>query len=130
MSDHRKHATPPEARAHLKEAGWSGDKLVRGWCGDVAPGLCDKTVDFVFGDVYGVSAIPPQYRELIITAIIAAGGGIEDGLVAHAELATKCGATPAELDELFTLVAAYAGFPKALGAARAVQHKRERTHSK
>lgn len=113
-----------DADANLAALDWDGDSLVHGWVGEVAPSLAHHTRSFVFGDVYAMRQLPVRYRELIIAAILAATGGLPDGLVEHAELARKEGATDAELDEMFNLVAAYAGFPRALGAARELQRRR------
>ena len=112
------------ARDNLEALDWQADSLVRGWAGEVAPTLADKTVSFVFGEVYALQHMPARYRELVITAILAATGALPDGMVEHAELACREGATREELDELFTLVAAYSGFPRALAAARDLQRQR------
>lgn len=112
------------ARTDLEPLDRPADSLVRGWAGEVAPTLADKTVSFVFGEVYALQHLPARYRELVITAVLAATGALPDGMVEHARLACQEGATPEELDEVFTLVAAYSGFPRALAAAREVQRQR------
>lgn len=114
-----------DAKKNLEKLNWKGDSLVHGWVGEVAPTLADFTQSFVFGDVYAQAALTPKERELVITAILAATGAFPDGMAEHAELARKSGTTARELDELFTLVAAYAGFPRAISAARELQRKRQ-----
>ena len=110
-----------DAKQNLEALEWKGDSLVDGWVGEVAPQLAAFTESFVFGDVYGMKQLSGRERELVITAILAATGAFPDGMVEHAKLAVKEGATPGRLDELFSLVAAYAGFPRALSAAREAQ---------
>lgn len=109
---------------NLEKLAWKGDSLVHGWVGEVAPTLADLTASFVFGDVYAQAQLSPRERELVITAILAATGAFPDGMAEHAELARKSGATDGQVDELFTLVAAYAGFPRAISAARELQARR------
>ena len=110
-----------DAKRNLEALEWKGDSLVDGWVGQVAPRLAELTESFVFGDVYGMQQLSGRERELVITAILAATGAFPDGMVEHAKLAVKEGATPGQVDELFTLVAAYAGFPRGLSAARELQ---------
>lgn len=65
--------------------------------------------------------MPARYRELVIAAVVASQGGFSDGATEHLKLAKQAGASPGEIDHLFCLVAAYAGYPNALEAARAWQ---------
>lgn len=109
---------------NLEQLDWKGDSLVHGWVGEVAPTLADLTTSFVFGEVYAQAQLSPRERELVITAILAATGAFPDGMAEHAELARKAGATDGQVDALFALVAAYAGFPRAISAARDLQARR------
>lgn len=52
-------------------------------------------------------------RSLIVVAALIAQGGVESRLRSHVRWALKHGATPGELEELVTLLAVYAGFPRA-----------------
>ncbi len=113
------------ARANLEELGWDGERLVHSWVGGVAPTLSHKASSFVFGELYSLKQLPVRYRELLIGAMIAATGGLPDGAVQHLEVAVREGVTPGELDEMFALLAAYAGFPKAIAAARELQRQRD-----
>ena len=72
------------ARTDLEPLDRPADSLVRGWAGEVAPTLADKTVSFVFGEVYALQHLPARYRELVITAVLAATGALPDGMVEHA----------------------------------------------
>ena len=121
MKKTKKRNTNRSSRANLKAIGWDGDSLVRSWIGEVAPTVADKAETFVFGDLYSLRHLPVRYRELLISAIVAAGGSLPDGGVEHLKVAVENGATKEEVDEMFAMLAAYAGFPKALAAARAYQ---------
>lgn len=112
-----------DSRANLEEIGWAGDELVRSWVGGVAPTVADKAASFVFGEIYAMKQLPTRYRELLIAGIIAATGGLPDGAVQHLGVAVSEGVTAGEVDEMFALLAAYAGFPKAIAAAREFQRQ-------
>ena len=85
----------------------------------MAPTVADEAETFVFGDLHSLRQLPLRYRELIISAIIAAGGSLQDGGVEYLKVALEHGAAKEEVDEMFAMLAAYAYLPKALAAARA-----------
>lgn len=114
---------------NLTALGWQGDELVRSWVGAVAPSLADKTASFVFGEVYALQQLPSRYREVLIACVVAATGSFPEGAVQHLQLALKEGLAPQELDEAFTLLAAYAGFPCAIAAARELQARLQQTEA-
>ena len=114
---------PTQTKANLQELGWDGEALVRSWIGEVAPTVADKAGSFVFGELYAMKQLPLRYRELLISAIISATGGLPDGAVQHLNVAVSEGVTPGEVDERFAMIAAYAGFPRALAAAREYQRQ-------
>ena len=58
-------------------------------------------------------------RSLLIIATLAAQGRDEE-LVLHTEIGIRHGLTRVEIEEILPLVAAYAGFPAAMAAARRV----------
>lgn len=110
-------------RENLDEIGWDGEALVRSWIGGVAPTVADKAGTFVFGELYALKQLPVRYRELLIAAIIATTGGLPDGAVQHLNVAIREGVTPGEVDEMFAMIAAYAGFPKAIATSREYQRQ-------
>ena len=111
------------ARGNLEALGWAGDDVVRSWVGGVAPSVADHANRHVFGDVYSLKQLPVRYRELVIAAMIASTGALPDGAVQHLEVAIREGVTPGEVDEVCALLAAYAGFPRAIAFAREVQRQ-------
>jgi 4-carboxymuconolactone decarboxylase len=112
------------AQQNLGELGWAGDDLVRSWVGEVSPTLADQAAAFVFADLYALKQLPVRYRELLIATIIATTGALPDGAVQHLNLAVREGVTPGEVDEAIAMIAAYAGFPRAIAFAREVQRQR------
>jgi 4-carboxymuconolactone decarboxylase len=60
-------------------------------------------------------------RSLIVIATLATQGGVEDRLRGHVRWAIGHGCTPEELEAVVTLLAVYAGFPRASTAMDVVR---------
>jgi alkylhydroperoxidase/carboxymuconolactone decarboxylase family protein YurZ len=73
------------------------------------------------GDAWQDDSLSLRDRSLIVLAVLATQGGVESRLRPHVRWALEHGATPAELDALACLVAAYAGFPRASVALEAIR---------
>lgn len=73
--------------------------------------------DFVLGDLWSRPQLSRRDRSMIVVAFLATLGS-EDELRLHLQGAMNHGLTRTELEELLIHVAAYAGFPTALPAAR------------
>lgn len=83
--------------------------------GDVAPALVGYTDDVLFGDVWRRPELSPRDRSLATVAALIAGGNTEQ-LTFHLPYAVENGVTEAELVELITHLAFYAGWPRAMSA--------------
>jgi 4-carboxymuconolactone decarboxylase len=83
--------------------------------GDFAPKLLELTDDVLFGDVWKRPGLPPRDRSLITIAALVAGGNTEQ-LAFHLRLGKQNGLTEAEIVELITHLAFYAGWPRAMSA--------------
>jgi len=83
--------------------------------GQFAPGLIGFTDDVLFGRVWERADISPKERSMITVACLVTGGNV-DQLRYHLVRARDNGATPAELVEVITHLAFYAGWPKAMAA--------------
>jgi 4-carboxymuconolactone decarboxylase len=81
--------------------------------GDISPKLAELTDDVLFGDVWARPELAPRDRSLVTVAALIAGGNTEQ-LAAHIPLALKNGVTEAELAEVITHLAFYAGWPRAM----------------
>jgi 4-carboxymuconolactone decarboxylase len=76
-------------------------------------------VDYVMGDVWSRPQLSRRDRSLIVVAVLASMGSAEE-LEAHVEIGLNHGLTRDEIDEIVVQVAAYAGYPMAMAASRAV----------
>lgn len=90
--------------------------------GGIAPKMLDLTKDVLFGDIWQRPDLSPRDRSLITCAALVALGKTEQ-MEGHFPRALRNGVTKAELVELITHLAFYAGWPNAVSAmtrARAV----------
>jgi 4-carboxymuconolactone decarboxylase len=95
---------------------------------DIAPDLGRYLVEFSFGDVYHRPWLTPQRKQLVTVAALTALGDTAPQLRVHIGAALNVGLSPAQVVEILTHVAVYAGFPRvlnAIGAARDVFAKRD-----
>ena len=83
--------------------------------GAIAPKLVQLTEDVLFGDVWAGAALARRDRSLITVAALIAGGHTEQ-LPFHLRLAKDNGLSEAELVEVITHLAFYAGWPRAMSA--------------
>jgi len=82
---------------------------------------------FIFGEVRDRPGLDRRTQALCVLAVLAAVGGPAQ-LAANIRYARAAGATPDEIDEVFLLIAPFAGFPaawNALAVAREVLSARE-----
>jgi 4-carboxymuconolactone decarboxylase len=90
--------------------------------GDVAPALASFTDEVLFGDVWKRPGLSPRDRSLITVASLIALYRTNE-LPFHLKYALQNGVTRAELAEMMTHLAFYAGWPcasTAVGIARKV----------
>ncbi|TDU31832.1 4-carboxymuconolactone decarboxylase [Panacagrimonas perspica] len=90
---------------------------LRGIFGDVAPKLAELTETVVFDDVWERKALSKRDRSVVTVSALIAMGRLEQ-LPAHMGRALDNGVTQAEIEEIVTHLAIYAGFPCAISAAR------------
>ena len=83
--------------------------------GDFAPKLAELTDDVLFGDVWEREGLSQRDRSLITVAALVANGNT-DQLPGHLNRARTNGISEAELSEVMTHLAFYAGWPRAISA--------------
>jgi 4-carboxymuconolactone decarboxylase len=83
---------------------------------EFAPKLMQLTDDVLFGDVWERPQLSKRDRSLVTCAALVAMGKTEQ-MSFHIPRAIENGVTPAELVELITHLAFYAGWPAAMSAA-------------
>lgn len=81
--------------------------------------LGSYAIDVVMGDLWCRPQLARRDRSLIVIALLAAMGSDEE-LGLHVEVGLNHGLRREEIDEILLHVAAYAGFPMAMAAARIV----------
>ena len=83
--------------------------------GDFAPKLVSLTDDVLFGDVWARPELSARDRSLVTCAALIANGNTEQ-LRGHLARGIANGLTEAELVEVITHLAFYAGWPRAMSA--------------
>jgi len=83
--------------------------------GAFAPMLAEFTDDVLFGQVWTRKELAPRDRSLITVAALITGGNTEQ-LPFHLNKAKDNGLSEAELIEVITHLAFYAGWPRAMSA--------------
>lgn len=98
---------------------------IREGLSDLPEGLRDAMPDFLtafsFGDFYTRGGLNVAQRELLVLCILAALGGTESQMVAHAKGNLKVGNTAETQYAALIHCFPYIGFPRALNAIRKVQ---------
>jgi 4-carboxymuconolactone decarboxylase len=95
--------------------------------GSCPPKMVSLTNDVVFNDIWQRPELAPRDRSLITVAALIANGMLAE-LPAHVQLARVNGVTRTELDEVILHLAVYAGWPRAVSAAKAIQILPESEH--
>lgn len=100
----------------MKEINEEGALLMEKSLENIAPGLKDYIIEFVFGDVLSNPRLDLKSRELAIVAALTALGSALPQLRFHIKAALHLGWSREEIVEVITQTAVYAGFPAALNA--------------
>lgn len=115
------HDTHQAGMAALREIdGEAGEKVISS-LKDISPDLGRSIIDFAFGQVYTREGLDLHPRELITVASLAAMGCATPQLKVHTHGFLNVGGTREQLVEIAIQIAAYAGFPRAINAALAIQ---------
>ncbi len=93
---------------------------------DTVPKLIELTENVLFGDVWERPDLSKRDRSLIVCAVLTATYRPEQ-LKGHLQRALDNGLTKAELSEMITHVAFYAGWPAAMTAANVAREVFEAT---
>jgi len=88
---------------------------------DIAPDLASLAISFVYGEIFQRPQLSWRDRQLATVAVLAALGNARPQLKFHIAAAMNVGCLPAELVELMTHLAVYAGFPAALNGVFAAK---------
>lgn len=96
-----------------------GQTAGRQQLGDFAPKFAELNDDVLFGQVWSrTDKLSKRDRSIVTVTALVSSGIIDSSLTFHLMEAKKNGVTKAEIAEVLTQVAFYAGWPKAWGAFR------------
>ena len=96
------------------------DEEARKARGEFAPKLMELTDQVLFGDVWERPGLSKRDRSLITVAALTALYRVNE-LPIHIQRARENGVSKEELEEVFTHLAFYAGWPSAMTAVRAAK---------
>ena len=88
--------------------------------GDFAPKFAQLNDDVLFGEVWSRGGISLKLRSILTVSALVSKGLVDSSFKYHAETARKNGVTKAEMAEILTHLAFYAGWPNAWAAFRVV----------
>jgi 4-carboxymuconolactone decarboxylase len=100
--------------------GEAGEKVIAS-LKDISPDLGRFIIDFAFGQIYTRRGLDLHLRELVTVSALAAMGYATPQLKVHTHGFLNVGGTKEQLVEMAIQIAAYAGFPRAINAALAIQ---------
>ena len=86
--------------------------------GDFAPEFAHLNDDVLFGEVWNREGLSPKLRSIVTVSALIGKGIVDSSLAYHLQSARNNGVTKAEMAELLTHIAFYAGWPNAWAAFR------------
>ena len=89
--------------------------------GTFAPTFAEINDDVLFGEVWSGDGLSLKTRSIITISALVSKGLIDSSFVYHLQTAKKNGVTKAEIAEILTHLAFYAGWPNAWAAFRAAK---------
>lgn len=98
----------------------AGSTIARELMGEIAPKFAELTDQVLFDDIWQRPGLPPRERSLITVATLIALNRSEQ-LPFHLQRALDNGITQAELVEVITHLAFYAGWPTAASAVNVLR---------
>lgn len=90
----------------------------RATLGEFAPEFAKVNDDILFGEVWSGGGLTPKTRSMLTVTALISKGIIDSSFEHHLKFAKENGVTRAEMAELITHVAFYAGWPNAWAAFR------------
>jgi len=86
----------------------------------IGPRMAGEAIAAAGGGAWEEGVLSLRDRSLIVLACLITQGGAEARLRGHVRWAVEHGVTPAQIEELATLLAIYAGYPRASTAMEAI----------
>jgi 4-carboxymuconolactone decarboxylase len=89
------------------------DEVERRFVERFGPRFAEEAFSALGGTAWDESPLTRRERGLVVLAVLATQGALEDRFRTHVRWALENGATQDELDAVVSLLAAYAGLPRA-----------------
>ena len=90
----------------------------RNTLGDFAPKFAQLNDDILFGEVWNREGLYPKLRSILTVSALVSKGLVDSSFQHHLLFARQNGVTKAEMAEILTHLAFYAGWPNAWAAFR------------
>jgi len=98
---------------YASQFGVEPDDVQRLFVERFGPRFAEEAFNALGGAAWDESPLTRRERGLVVLAVLATQGVLEDRFRTHVRWALENGATPDELDAVVSLLAAYAGLPRA-----------------
>jgi 4-carboxymuconolactone decarboxylase len=89
----------------------------------IGPRMAEEAICAAGGGAWEEGALSLRERSMIVLASLITQGGAEERLRGHVRWAVRNGVTPEQIDELATLLAIYAGYPRAATAMEVIREE-------
>lgn len=99
--------------AYAQQFGVTEDDVEAHLAGLVGERMAGEAIESAGGGAWSDEPLTLRERSLVVVACLATQGGVDARLRGHLRYARHNGATYEELEEVLTLLAIYAGYPRA-----------------
>lgn len=89
----------------------------------IGPRMAGEAISSAGGGAWEEGVLSLRDRSLVVLASLITQGGVEARLRGHVRWAVEHGVSPQQIDELATLLAIYAGYPRAATAMESIRQE-------
>jgi 4-carboxymuconolactone decarboxylase len=108
-------------KAYARQFDVPDDAVVERLSGMVGERMAREAIESAGGGAWTADCLSLRDRSLAVLTCLVTLGGAEQRLRGHARLALRNGVTPEEIEALLTLLAIYAGYPRASTAMETIR---------
>lgn len=116
--------------AYASQFGISEDQVEAHLGGLIGPRMAGEAIAAAGGGAWEEGVLSLRDRSLVVLASLITQGGAEARLRGHVRWALEHGVTPEQIEELTTLLAIYAGYPRAATAMETIREELAATGSR
>jgi 4-carboxymuconolactone decarboxylase len=110
-------------RAYARQFDVPEEDVVEHLSAMVGRRMAEEAIESAGGGAWREDSLSLRDRSLAVLACLVTQGGAETRLRGHVRLALRNGVTPEQIDALVTLLAIYAGYPRASTAMEAIREE-------